>query len=145
MSNKTATAPSRPSKESLHVQLTELNNRSRWYSSELWQVPFAYLGLSGLVIGQVADKASRYLSLAFGASAVFGIFVIVHMHRLRGSERRAVKNLQDTERALNLEVTARARKGPKILQVAVFLAVLAYAALAFICLYRAYSRRTNKA
>jgi len=120
----------RPEEESLRVQLAELNNRSRWYSSELWQVPFAYLGLSGVVIAQVADKASEYLSLVFLVSAVFGVFVIWHMSRLRSSEQRAIKHLQETEKALNLSETAQAGKGWKIFQVAVVVAVVAYAAAA---------------
>lgn len=119
-----------PNEESLRVQLAELNNRSRWYSSELWQVPFAYLGLSGVVVAQVADKASKYLSLIFFASAVFGAFVIWHMSRLRSSEQRAIKHLQETEKALNLSETAQAGKGPKIFQYAVVVAVLAYATAA---------------
>ncbi len=29
----------KPSDATLQVQMTELNNRSRWYSSQLWQIP----------------------------------------------------------------------------------------------------------
>ena len=40
----------------LRQQLQVLNERSRWYSAELWQIPFAYLGLTALVIAQIATN-----------------------------------------------------------------------------------------
>jgi hypothetical protein len=52
------------------------------------------------------------------------------MSRLRSSEQRAIKHLQETEKALNLSETAQAGKGWKIFQVAVVVAVVAYAAAA---------------
>jgi hypothetical protein len=33
-----------PTQEALREQLKELNNRSRWYSGQLWYIPFAYFG-----------------------------------------------------------------------------------------------------
>lgn len=33
-------------KEELIAQLHELNDRSRMYNSQIWQVPFAYFGLT---------------------------------------------------------------------------------------------------
>jgi hypothetical protein len=116
----------KPEADSLRVQLTEMNNRGRWYSSELWQVPFAFLGVTGLIITQVADKGIVFLGVAFGASALFGVFVLIHMFRIRTSEIRAIKHLQDTEEALHLPPTAKTRGGVKIFQVAMIVATAAY-------------------
>ena len=111
--------------ESLRVQLAELNKRGRWYSSELWHVPFAYLTLSGILIAQIADKWEQYVPPALIVSGVFGVFVAEHMRRLRRSEQRAIQNLIDTEKALNLPVTAQTRMGWKVFQVLVLFTVLA--------------------
>lgn len=117
--------------------MTELNNRSRWYSSELWQIPFAYLGVTGVVIAQLAEKANDYLGIGFAASAAFGVFVIIHTFRIRASEQRAITHLQETEAALHLPITAQTGHGrPKIFQVAVVVTVLAYAIAAVYFLSR---------
>ena len=120
--------PLPPESESLLCQLTELNNRSRWYSSELWQIPFAYLGVTGVVIAQLAAKAETFLGVGFATSALFGVFVLIHVFRIRASEQLAILNLQDTERALRLPVTVKTRLGhPKIFQIALVVAVAGYA------------------
>ena len=90
--------------ESLIAQLAELNSRSRWYSSQLWQVPFAYLGITGVVIAGLVDKNS-ILVLGLIATGLFGICVLVHMYGMKDGERRAVQNLQKIERELKLEPT----------------------------------------
>ncbi len=87
-------------KNILIQQLSELNSRSRWYTSRLWQVPFAYLGLTGLVLVNLADKSALGLSLGFIVSAIFGVLVLVHIYGVRDGEKRAVKNLQDIESLL---------------------------------------------
>jgi len=117
----------KPEKESLRVQLTELNNRSRWYSKELWQIPFAYLGLTGLIIVQIAEKNLKHLKLAFISAATFGVFVIIHMFKIRKNETRAVKHLQETEVELNLPPTAKSSSGLMIFQIAVILVIIVYA------------------
>jgi hypothetical protein len=116
-----------PDPESLRVQLTELNNRSRWYSAELWQIPFAYLGLTGLIIVQIADKTPRHLGIAFITAALFGVFVIIHMFKIRKHETRAVEHLIETEAALHLPPTVKSSSGLKVFQIAILLAVIAFA------------------
>ncbi|MBI5196579.1 MAG: hypothetical protein HZA10_09670 [Nitrospirae bacterium] len=130
-----------PEPEALRVQLSELNNRSRWYSAELWQIPFVYLGLTGLTIVQVADKTPKHLGLSFITAAVFGVFVIIHMFKIRKHETRAVEHLKKTETALHLPPTAKSSSGPTIFQVAVFLAVIAFA---FIGIYLFFNERCDK-
>jgi hypothetical protein len=96
-----------PDKDSLQRQLTELNIRARWYSSQLWQVPFAYLGLTGLAVSNAVGKSSSHLPLIFWTCAVFGVCVIVHMTGMRDGEHRAVLNIQEVEDALHLKRTVK--------------------------------------
>lgn len=98
--------------ESLRTQLSVLNERSRWYSSQLWQVPFAFLGLGGLAIGAVIGKNNAaVIGWTFVALGCFGIAVIIHMYGMAGGERRAVQNIQKVEEQLHLEQTALAKAG----------------------------------
>jgi len=92
--------------DSLRVQLTELNNRARWYSSQLWQVPFAYLGVTGVLLSQMGCKSPTNWLLMSTAIAILGVFVIVHMNGIADGERRAVENLQAAEGALDIPPTA---------------------------------------
>jgi hypothetical protein len=122
-----------PDKDSLQRQLTELNSRARWYSSQLWQVPFAYLGLSGLTIANAAGKTLLYMPFIFWTCAVFGLLVFIHTVGMRDGERRAVKNLQRTEEALHLSQTAQYKPSYVVpLQIAIILAVLIYAVSGFL-------------
>jgi len=83
--------------------LIELNNRSRWYSSQLWQIPFAYLGLTALAVGQVASKASEtnsdmeVLRYVLMGSAFFGLLAILHSILALVAERRTVEKLREVE------------------------------------------------
>ncbi|OUR74235.1 hypothetical protein A9Q78_01120 [Methylophaga sp. 41_12_T18] len=91
--------------ESLRIQLTELNNRSRWYSSQLWQIPFAFISLVGLLIGNIATKFPDLLHFTFLTVGLFGILVLIHMNGIMNGERRAVENLKKIEAALQIPQT----------------------------------------
>ena len=80
------------------AQFTELNNRGRWYSSQLWQVPFAYLGITAVAVAQAAEKSPRFLPLALFGCAVFGVCVLVHFRGMMDGEKRAVEDLIKVER-----------------------------------------------
>ncbi len=95
--------------ESLRVQLAELNTRARTYTSRMWQVPFAYVGIIGVVFAEVADKEQEIFAIALGIGMVFGILVLVHLTSLMDGVRRAVDNIRKVERALSLEQTAEYR------------------------------------
>ncbi|MEW8385338.1 MAG: hypothetical protein AB2704_26055 [Candidatus Thiodiazotropha taylori] len=92
--------------EALRVQLTELNNRGRWYSSQLWQVPFAYLGITGLLLSQIKLAETQTFILIVVSVAFLGAFVIAHMNGIADGEKRAVKDLQNTETSLGIPQTA---------------------------------------
>ena len=62
-----------PDPESLRAQLTELNIRSRTYTTQIWQVPFAYLGILSIAVVQAAGKLpSLLLALLLGSGGVRG-------------------------------------------------------------------------
>ena len=100
---------SSPEQESLRVQLAELNGRSRAYTAQIWQIPFAYLGIVGVVLAQVADKTPRITVIALFAAAVFGVVAFVHLTAMMNGVRRAVEAIVKVERQLKLEETAQYR------------------------------------
>jgi hypothetical protein len=103
------------------VQLTELNNRDCHYTSQSWQVPFAYVSIVGVVLAQVADKKAEVVFIASACGAAFGLFVLIHLTSLANGIGRAVTNICGVERALQLDQTAEYRPewyiGPLILSV----------------------------
>jgi hypothetical protein len=96
----------KPDHDVLKVQLSELNSRSRWYSSQLWQVPFAYLGLTGVIVANLVDESPSILSLGLIVSAIFGVLVYIHILGMRDGEKRAVIGLKNIENELNLPPAA---------------------------------------
>src|SRR5688572_3280212 len=73
----------------LPAQLTELNERGRQYGAQLWQIPFAYVGIVGAVMSQVGDKPALLTPTLLGAS-IFGIPVLLHAVTMLEGNRRAV-------------------------------------------------------
>jgi uncharacterized integral membrane protein len=99
------------SKEELIAQLHELNDRSRMYNSQIWQVPFAYFGLTILVITTIMNNTNTYtfvFSLIFELS--LGVAVIIHMLGLQDGINRAVSNVKKVESKMGLENTVKYSK-----------------------------------
>jgi len=100
--------------QELNVLLTEANNRSRWYSSQIWQLPFAYIGLTALVISQFAKASGvipEYLLWAVFSSAVFGLLVCEHMWSVWGGQERAIDLLIYLEELSGVDARHVARRG----------------------------------
>jgi hypothetical protein len=97
-----------PSDETLRLQLTELNIRSRWYVAQLWQMPFAYIGIAGVTIGTLVDKDYVFLGIASIALAIAGMLITGYYFAVLKDEDRAVKRLQKTEAALGIKAEDRA-------------------------------------
>ncbi len=95
-----------PTPESLKAQLTELNSRSRWYAAQIWQLPFAYLGGTGIFLAQLVGKNHKVVALATIASGVVGLFTFWHLRGILNGVRRAVDNLKKVEEQLGLRTTA---------------------------------------
>lgn len=75
----------------------ELNQRSRWYSSQLWYVPFAYVGIVGLGVEKLHNLPRPLQNLAYLMLAFFSLAVFVHVSSLKFYERRAVLSMQKLE------------------------------------------------
>lgn len=97
----------KPNRNSLRTQLTELNSRSRWYTSRLWQVPFAYLAITGVALSGLADKSPKLLTIALFAAVVFGLLVVIHCGAMLRGVQRAVDNIREVEQKLGLDETAQ--------------------------------------
>jgi hypothetical protein len=91
--------------------LAELNTRSRAYTARLWQVPFAYIGILGLVLAQWADKnpGPGFKAIILFYGGLIGLAVLIHMTALMEAIKRAVDNIKKVENSLGLEQTARYR------------------------------------
>ena len=99
-----------PSAEVLLAQLQVLNERSRWYSSQLWQVPFLYFAAAGALVGQFLEKQPTFLPLSLLVAGVLGVVIGIHMGKLQDGEERAVKALLEVEVSLGIRDNAKYRK-----------------------------------
>jgi|WetSurMetagenome_2_1015567.scaffolds.fasta_scaffold399816_2 hypothetical protein len=75
----------------------ELNTRSRWYSSQLWYIPFAYIGIVGLSFEKISNlpfPINIIINFLFG---IFTLAVFVHVSAIKYYERKAVINMQQLE------------------------------------------------
>jgi len=115
-----------PEQSALEKQLVELNNRSRWYSTQLWTVPLSYFGISAVIITNLFKDGREFLGASFSASAIIGIFVIWHMQGIRNGEKRAVENLKNIEKKLRLPPTAEYKHYTIPFYNAVWIAVLGF-------------------
>ncbi len=116
----------RAENDSLRVQLSELNNRSRWYTARLWHIPFAYFGILGVTVAQFMAEGRSYLPYVLILFGLFGCFVLWHMWEIWDGEKRAVEELQITEGLLELPQTAQYKKNYVLsLFIALLLGVLA--------------------
>jgi hypothetical protein len=88
--------------ETLRAQLAELNQRSHWYSAQLWQLPFAYLGITGVALASLDSAIPRKYAITCFAAGVLGLLVLIHMFAVRRLEKRAIAKLSDVEKELGL-------------------------------------------
>ena len=117
----TETDPPELKNNALLVQLAELNNRSRWYSSQLWQVPFAYLGIAGVVLAQLSDKPKAVFASGLFLAAIFGCLVYRHMSDMQDGVARAVVHLIKLEETLHLEPTVKLMQYGRVVKIMVLL------------------------
>lgn len=102
----------KPDIPTLRAQLAELNSRSRWYSTRLWQIPFAYIGLSGIIISSLVKLDSvniRLIGIALILLGIIGVLVTGHVFGVRKAEVISIKKLQYVEEELKIQPKVRAR------------------------------------
>ena len=93
-----------PLPDALVAQLKELNERSRTYGRQFWQVPFAYLAGAGIAVMQASDgkHGPLALALAVAASRVVGVFVVWHLGVLCCAARRSYDGITEVEEHVSL-------------------------------------------
>ena len=80
------------------VQYEQLNQRSRWYASQLWYVPFAYLGLIGVGLEKILTLPQPLKSIALVFLGIFSIAVFAHVSSVKHYERLAVRQMRELEK-----------------------------------------------
>ncbi|MGH9878583.1 MAG: hypothetical protein ACRD5H_13180, partial [Nitrososphaerales archaeon] len=83
--------------------------RSRWYAGQVWQLPLAYIGATGISLAKLAGKSStnKQLALALIAFGIVGGLVLWHLVGTFNGVKRAVENLISVERELRLNQTGQ--------------------------------------
>jgi hypothetical protein len=119
-----------PTKDSLRIQLVELNNRSRMYATRFWQLPFAYLGLVGVALALVVKENLNDIKPVAAVFFFLGILVLWIMAGTYRAIERSVEQLLKVEEALHLPPTAKRYR--LIIDLPNFLMVFA---VVIICLY----------
>jgi hypothetical protein len=89
-------------RDALLAQLKELNERSRTYARQFWQLPFAYVATSAVVLAQLAEKKAVTIRIALAAVAVTGIFTVWHLAGVYRAAARCFCAMQDIEKRLEL-------------------------------------------
>lgn len=75
----------------------QLNRRARLYSSQLWYVPFAYIGLVGIGLEKILAWPQPLKSFGLIFMGIFSIAAFVHVSSIKYLERRAVKKMRQLE------------------------------------------------
>jgi hypothetical protein len=84
--------------EKWKTQYEQLNQRARWYSTQLWLVPFTYFGLIGVGFEKINAFKETYLkSTGLLLMAFFSLAIFVHVSSVKYYERKAVKAMKDLE------------------------------------------------
>lgn len=93
-----------PSEGALTTQLRELNERSRTYGRQFWQVPLTYLAGAGIVVMQASDgkHGALALALALASIGIVGAFVVWHLGALCCAARRSYDGMKEVEGQLSL-------------------------------------------
>lgn len=80
-----------------NITYEQLNQRSRLYSSQLWYIPFAYLGIVGIGLEKILQLSYPLNSLGLALFSIFSISVFVHVSSIKFYERRTVRSMQEIE------------------------------------------------
>lgn len=80
-----------------NITYEQLNQRSRWYSSQLWYIPFAYLGIVGIGLEKILKLSYPLNSLGLVLFSIFSMSVFVHVSSIKFYERRTIRSMQEIE------------------------------------------------
>ena len=88
------------------AQLSELNSRARAYTTRLWQIPFAFITLTGLLNATLLEKSKIALLVSLIFSTIFGILVFLNMLGMLERLNKAIDAINKLEEHIGLEQTA---------------------------------------
>jgi len=78
-------------------QYEQLNQRTRWYTSQVWYVPFAFIGILVVGIERINTLSGSLRSFAFLMLSFFSLSVFVHISSLKFYERKSILAMQQLE------------------------------------------------
>lgn len=80
----------------------QLNERSRKYSAQLWQLPFAYVGILALGVQHIDKLTGCLRACTFLFLGIFSIGIFVHVGSINYYELRSVRGMQKLEEETDL-------------------------------------------
>jgi len=83
-------------------KMRQLNERSRFYTRHIWQVPFAYVAVIAWAIEKVPSVSEQLRGPLMIGLGLFSLSVLVFVIHMKYYERRAVNALQDFEQKKGL-------------------------------------------
>ncbi|MFH1091602.1 MAG: hypothetical protein V1742_08530 [Pseudomonadota bacterium] len=81
----------------INKQWEQLNQRTRWYTSQLWYVPFAFIGILALGIEKINSLSEPIRSFVFLMLSFYALSIYVHVSSLKFYERQNVLAMQKLE------------------------------------------------
>lgn len=91
--------------ETLHAQLAQLNEKVRVYVGRLWQLPFAYLTVTGVFFVNAGDAGTRRLFVLALLMIILGVLSFWSTTHIEGRINQTVADIDEIEQALSLRVT----------------------------------------
>ena len=86
---------------------TQLNERSRWYTSQLWYISLAYIAVIGLGL-EISFKLPRDLSIyAFIVLTVLSLAIFVQVVSIRHHICRNIKEMQKLENIHQVSISTK--------------------------------------
>jgi len=98
--------------QALLAQLRELNERTRWYSSRLWQEPFTFFGIAALSLQYFNYHTNKQAAGALTMLGLGAAWVLYrHLKNMERAKTIAVNALAEVEAMLGLPPATSNRPG----------------------------------
>jgi hypothetical protein len=78
-------------------QYEQLNLRTRWYTAQIWYVPFAFMGILALGVDKLNNLTGFFKSFIYFLLSFFSFAIFVHLSSLKFYERKNVLKMQQME------------------------------------------------
>jgi hypothetical protein len=94
--------------ETLRVAWVQLNERSRWYSTQQWQAPLAYIVAASVMVGAIVGNnpdqstMSAWTAGALVAAALGGAMVLFHLVMIDARNRQIIADMVTLETRLGI-------------------------------------------